>query len=165
MEIGKRFAFLVALAGINLVFSARSVSLATQDAVPSINVNSAQDMAISNGAVLAKASLPEEEIIYQTKTKRTVNMVITGYSSSVNETDSTPYITASGTFVRPGVAASNVLPFGTKFRIPEFFGDTVFTVEDRMNSRYNGKNWVDVWFGSKAKAQTFGREVGNVEIL
>ena len=165
MNINKRFALLIALAGINFIFTAKSATLATADAVPSITVNSAQDMAISNGAVLAKASFPEAETSYYIKPKKTVEMIVTAYSSSVNQTDSTPYVTASGTFVRPGVAASNVLPFGTKFRIPGIFGDTVFTIEDRMNKRYNGKNCMDIWFESRGKAQSFGRQITQVEIL
>lgn len=165
MEIKKRFTFLVALAGMNLVFATGSISLATPEAIPSMSINSAEDMAISNGAVFAKNSLPEAKITHYIDTKRTMNVVVTSYSSSVDETDSTPYVTASGAFVRPGVAASNVLPFGTKFRIPDFFGNTVFTVEDRMNSRYNGKNWIDIWFESKAKAQSFGKQVAEIEII
>jgi len=165
MEIGKRFGFLAALVGLNLIFSASSVSLATPDAVPAINVNSAEDMAISNGAVLAKNSFPHKESAQYADAKRVMNVVVTSYSSSVDETDSTPYVTASGTFVRPGVAASNVLPFGTKFRIPELFGNQVFTIEDRMNSRYNGKNWIDVWFSSKAEAKVFGKKISEIEIL
>lgn len=165
MEISKRFAFLVALAGTNLFFSIQNVSMANLDANPIASVNSAEDMAIYSGAVLANNSLPEPGNTYYIKTKEIIDVVATAYSSSVDETDGDPYITASGSFVRPGVAASNVLPFGTKFRIPELFGETVFTVEDRMNSRYNGKNWVDIWFESKAKAQAFGRQVSQIEIL
>jgi 3D (Asp-Asp-Asp) domain-containing protein len=114
---------------------------------------------------MALSSFPTEEGAYYKAPKKAMNVVVTAYSSSVDETDSTPYITASGTFVRPGVAASNVLPFGTKFRIPEFFGNTVFTVEDKMHPRYNGKNWVDIWFESKAKAQSFGKQVVEIEII
>lgn len=165
MEVNKRFVFLAALVSINLVFTAKSTTLATADAIPAITVNSTQDMAISNGAVLAKASFPEAEASYYVRPKKTMEMIITGYSSSVDETSDHPYITASGSFTRLGVAASNVLPFGTKFRIPEFFGDAVFTVEDRMNRRYNGQNRIDVWFESKAKAQKFGKRVLEIEIL
>jgi 3D (Asp-Asp-Asp) domain-containing protein len=122
-------------------------------------------MAISNGAVLAKNSFPQGKSSSYAEAKRVANFVVTSYTSSVEETDDTPYVTASGTFVRPGVAASNVLPFGTKFRVPELFGDMVFVIEDRMNSRYNGKNWVDIWFDNKTEAQVFGKKVSEIEIL
>src|SRR3989338_8592683 len=42
-------------------------------------------------------------------------MTLTAYSSSADETDSTPFITASGSKTRHGVVASNDLPFGRSF--------------------------------------------------
>ncbi len=91
---------------------------------------------------------------------RMAEMILTAYSSSPDETDETPHVTAYGTETRDGVLANNCLPFGTKVQIPELFGDKVFTVEDRKNSRYSC-NWVDVWYPSKAEAKKFGitREV------
>ncbi|MBI2036999.1 MAG: hypothetical protein HYT14_01400, partial [Candidatus Liptonbacteria bacterium] len=58
--------------------------------------------------------------------ERTVT--ITAYSSTPEETDSTPFITASGTHVRDGVVAANFLPFGTAVKIPELYGDRLFVV-------------------------------------
>ncbi len=80
---------------------------------------------------------------------KTLTMRITAYSSSPDETDSTPFITASGMTVRDGIVASNVLPFGTKIKMPALFGEKIFTVEDRMSRRM--KNVVDIWITSKAK--------------
>ncbi len=88
---------------------------------------------------------------------------ITGYSSTPEETDDTPFITASGALTRPGVVAANFLPFGTKVRIPALFGDRVFTVEDRMHARNSDK--VDIWFSSKEEALNFGRRSASVEVL
>lgn len=85
---------------------------------------------------------------------------ITGYSSTFDQTDGDPYITASNQNVRWGTVATNfpereeALPFGTKIRIPELFGDEIFTVEDRMNRRFN--NRLDVWFPSRSQASQFG---------
>ncbi len=62
-------------------------------------------------------------------------MRITAYSSTVDQTDSTPFITANGVHVHDGVVATNALPFGTQIKIPALFGDKVFTVEDRMARR------------------------------
>lgn len=81
-------------------------------------------------------------------------VTVTGYSSSYDETDDTPYITASGDFVRDGIVATNFLPFGSKIKIPALFGDKVFVVKDRMNERYFYR--VDVWFPSKEDALNFG---------
>ena len=91
---------------------------------------------------------------------RTAEVILTAYSSSPDETDDTPHTTAFGTRVRDGIIANNCLPFGTEVQIPDIFGDKVFVVEDRKNSRYSC-NWVDVWYPSKTEAKDFGiaREV------
>jgi 3D (Asp-Asp-Asp) domain-containing protein len=77
----------------------------------------------------------------------------TAYNSMESQTDSTPWITASGTRCRPGVIASNFLPIGTKVMI-DGFGNRVFTVEDRMNKRY--KKRIDIWFRDYDDAIQFG---------
>ena len=67
------------------------------------------------------------------------NIPVTAYSSTVDQTDSTPCITANGFDLcahdQEDVIAANFLPFGTKVRMPELFGDQIFTVQDRMNAR------------------------------
>ena len=94
----------------------------------------------------------------------TMQMTITAYSSSILETDDTPFITASGTTTKDGVIASNLLPFGTKIRIPGLFGDKVFVVEDRMNKRM-GDFQVDIWFPSSESAQNFGVKYAHIETV
>lgn len=79
---------------------------------------------------------------------------VTAYSSTPEETDDTPFITASGTTVRNGIIATNLLPFGTKIQIPELFGERVFIVEDRMHRRKT--NHVDIWMPTKSAAKIFG---------
>ena len=91
-------------------------------------------------------------------------VVITAYSSTVWETDEDPFITAAGTGVRDGIIANNYLPFGTKVRIPELYGDKVFTVEDRMNWK-KGNYQVDIWFPSYLEAKEFGAKRTYIEIL
>ena len=90
-------------------------------------------------------------------------MRVTAYTSEVDETDSTPFITANGTYVHDGIIATNVLPFGTKVEIPALFGDKVFTVEDRMNVRM--KNGVDVWMSDKGQALRFGSNYADIVVL
>jgi len=92
-----------------------------------------------------------------------VEVRVTAYSSRVEETDDTPFVTASGTNVRPGVVAANWLPMGTKVRIPKIFGDRVFTVEDRMHKRNGDK--LDVWFPTTEEALRFGTQVTRIEVL
>lgn len=92
-----------------------------------------------------------------------VKVWITAYSSSPDETDDTPFITAASTETRHGIVATNLLPFGTMVRIPEIFGDEIFVVEDRMHPR---KRWVvDVWMSSKEKAESFGSHLSYIEVV
>lgn len=88
------------------------------------------------------------------KTLRVLQTAMTAYSSSPRETDGSPFVTATGACVQDGIVAANFLPFGTKFRMPELFGDKIFEVQDRMNSRYNIR--VDVWMTSQKDAIQFG---------
>ena len=75
---------------------------------------------------------------------RITKVVLTAYSSTPNQTDSTPFITANGKQVYDGLIAANWLPFGTRVKFPELFGDKIFTVNDRMNQRF-GRGRVDLW--------------------
>ncbi len=84
----------------------------------------------------------------------TYKVDMTAYNSEVGQTDADPFTAADGSTTYDGMIAVNFLPFGTKVRIPELFGDKVFTVHDRMNRRY----WyrVDVWMKDKSAAKKFG---------
>lgn len=93
----------------------------------------------------------------------TLYLRVTAYTSAVEETDDTPFITANGTTTRDGIVATNLLPFGTKVMIPALFGDKVFTVEDRMAMKKT--NAMDIWMPSRAKALHFGANYANVVVL
>lgn len=95
--------------------------------------------------------------------KRVMRVEVSAYTSRPQETDSTPFITASGTHVRDGIVAANGLRFGTRIRIPELFGDKVFIVEDRMNARY--PNHVDIWMEDLGQARALGRRRVLVEVF
>ena len=92
-----------------------------------------------------------------------VKILITAYSSSVDETDETPFITASGSYVRSGIVAANFLPFGAAIRIPKIFGNQIFIVEDRLHER--NSNQVDIWLPTKKEALEFGVKISEIEIL
>ena len=92
-----------------------------------------------------------------------MKVVLTGYSSTPDQTDDTPFITASNTRVRDGVVAANFLAFGTKVQIPSLFGNKVFTVEDRMARKHNDK--IDIWFPERHLAKNFGVQEADVIIL
>lgn len=76
------------------------------------------------------------------------------YTSAVDETDGNPFITASGTRVHHGTVAANFLPFGTMVTLPGYFGERVFTVEDRTHPRFADR--VDIWMETKNEAFAFG---------
>lgn len=96
-------------------------------------------------------------------TPQVMEVILTGYSSSFEETDEDPYITASGKRPYFGIVASNFLPLGTKIKIPEIFGQKVFIVEDRMNPRF--KDRIDIWFPSSFEAKLFGIKKAKIYIL
>jgi len=98
------------------------------------------------------------------KAVKKMNVIITAYSSSPDETDDTPFITASGKKVRDGIIANNLFPLGTKIRIPGLYGDKIFVVEDRMNKK-KGNNHFDIWFPSKSLAKNFGVKTTYIEVL
>lgn len=105
-------------------------------------------------------SLPSKAAVQR---KNTVVVEASAYSSTPDQTDASPFTTASGTQVRDGVIATNFLPFGTVIKIPALYGDKVFVVEDRMNKRY----WhtIDLWFSSRELANQFGRKQVVIEIV
>ena len=92
-----------------------------------------------------------------------IEVQVTAYASVPQETDSTPFITASGKHVADGFIASNFLPFGTKVMIPSLFGGKIFTVEDRMARRMVG--YVDIWMPTVADAKDFGIHKAQIVVL
>jgi 3D (Asp-Asp-Asp) domain-containing protein len=98
------------------------------------------------------------------KAIKTVKAVMTAYSSTPDQTDDTPFITASGKTVADGIVANNMLPFGTKVRIPELYGDKVFVVQDRMNRRM-GDHRFDIWMPDRTSALKFGVKTVVIEVL
>ncbi|MDP2696070.1 MAG: hypothetical protein Q8O87_02340 [bacterium] len=92
-----------------------------------------------------------------------LTVTLTAYSSTPDQTDDTPFITASNKRVRDGIVAANFLPFGTKIMVPELFGDKIFVVEDRMHRRFSDR--VDIWFAERADAKRFGRRQADILVL
>jgi len=86
--------------------------------------------------------------------KEVRTVIVTAYSSTPDQTDDSPFITANGTFVRDGIVACNFLPFGAKVRFPDFSGDKIYTVTDRMALKNSHK--VDIWMESRSLALQFG---------
>lgn len=88
--------------------------------------------------------------------------VITAYSSSPDETDDTPCITASGTKCRQGIIACNSIEFGK-----QIFIDSMgwFTCEDKVSERMSkraGYSTIDIWMPTKKEAKKFGIQTRSV---
>lgn len=93
-------------------------------------------------------------IVNRPATLKTIIMDSTAYTSRVEECDADPFVTADGSDVRDGILATNMLPFGTKVRLPTVFGDRIFEVHDRMNTRYTYR--VDVWMADYKAMTNYG---------
>ena len=167
--------FAVGISGILLAFQTRGVE--AQEAVGTDNgtdialtLDNASKIVPFCKMAVSKASFPEnnkgcakDEDVSKQKTQK-IGAVLTAYSSTVEETDSTPFLTANGTYVHDGVVANNMLPFGTKFKIPAIYGDKIFSVEDRMNLRVENHHF-DIWFPSHSEAEQFGVKYAYIEVL
>lgn len=101
-----------------------------------------------------------------TRTGRSAIVRATAYNSLANQTDSTPFITATGTRTRPGVVALSrdmlrTFPYGTRITIEDLSGRSsglfrgrVFIVEDTMAARKTGS--LDIWLPAYGDAIRFG---------
>jgi len=126
-----------------------------------LSLNDVPGLVISQGNSLSPLSNPNNP---PEKVVRKFLVVATAYSSTVWQTDDTPFITAAGTSVRDGIIANNILPFGTRIRIPELYGDKIFLVEDRMSWK-KGNHQIDIWFPEYWQAKNFGAKITLIEIL
>lgn len=94
---------------------------------------------------------------------RTIWVVVTAYSSTPDQTDSTPCIAAKGfdlcdayaQFGESNTIAANFLAINKHIKLPDLFGDKTFVVRDRMNERY-GQGRIDVWMPTREMAKEFG---------
>ncbi len=85
---------------------------------------------------------------------------VTAYSSSLDETQGDPFITASGQRVRDGIiACSREYPFGTRFLIE----GKLYVCLDRLARKYDHR--IDIWKPNKAEALQFGRRELPIEVF
>lgn len=135
-------------------------------AAASIEVPLATDQSQNNDTISAPAEsarLPQNPDKPRPEAKRIMRISVTAYSSTPDQTSGDPFITASGTRVHDGTIAANFLPIGTKVRFPDYFGDKIFIVEDRMAARYWHK--ADIWMTSREAALQWGVRYTTIEIL
>ena len=101
----------------------------------------------------------ERKVVLRPKFKvqagTTFDLTVTAYSSTVDQCDSDPFTTASGTQVHDGTVAANFLPFGTHVIFPDYSGNKVYTIEDRTSAKYSSR--ADIWMVSRGAALQFGK--------
>ena len=158
----KQTQYLALIAGF-MVFAPFSQSFISE-AVSAFTIDNQTYTPINKGTttLVARTDIPAYHY-KKVERSKIYERVLTAYSSTPEETDGTPFITASGSYVRFGVIAANWLPIGTAVRIPEYFGKQIFIVEDRMNKRHSEK--VDVWLPTREAALNFGKRLTKIEVL
>lgn len=111
------------------------------------------------------------------KAPTSFNVTATAYSSYPSQTDSTPFITATGARTRLGIIAVSrdllrTIPYGSRVKLQDLsgnarfnrlFADRVFVVEDTMHVRW--RNRIDVWFPDNSTAIRFGKRNLKVTVL
>ncbi len=106
---------------------------------------------------------------YRNKIKKIYSTNVTSYNSEIAQTDSSPCITASGLNICErgveDIVAANDLPLHTKILIPEYFGEKIFYVEDRMNVRYTGTGRIDIWMRDKDNSKQWGVKYTKIIVL
>lgn len=132
-------------------------------------------LAINADKLISVASAQETGLISQypnsfpipaERAVRTMKIPVTAYNSDPRQTDSTPCHTANNYNLcsnnREDVIAANFLPFGTRVKFPELYGDQIFTVQDRMNARYYYR--ADIWMKNHSDAVKLGLKYTTIEI-
>ena len=127
-----------------------------------LGLNKDEIQTVQQNSVIESSSpkTPKSKSRYASKT---YHVTATAYSSTPDQTDDSPFITASGTYVRDGIVAANFLPLGTLIKIPDLYGDKIFIVEDRMNRRYVYN--IDIWFPERSHAKNFGVKKVKIEVI
>ena len=131
-------------------------NIASATILPEATTQNLSDESAISGTSLASTRIGE-------KMQARITATITGYSSTEDQTDDSPFITASGAHVADGIIAANFLPFNTRVKIPKLFGNKVFIVKDRMAKRFNDR--VDIWFVDRTTALKFGKRTAEIVVL
>lgn len=127
-------------------------------------IESAPEIKDKNFAIrLLQKIIPSRTITIEIPKPKEQTGEFSAYNPVKSQTDNTPTIMASGKKIYEGAIASGNrdIPFGTKVYIPEL--NKTFTVEDRMNERYDqpDKHYFDILMKTPKEAKEFGRKQMN----
>lgn len=157
------FRVLLATAGVTAILSLIPSRAVTYYVEPheaeAYSVGVTNDYVIPSAEALSFVFGPDEEIPAPHELLRAS---VSGYTSSVDETDDTPNINAMGRTPGPGsIACPTRYAFGTRV----FIAGNEYRCDDRMNPRYADGNHFDIWFASKAEAIHWGRRIVTAEVV
>lgn len=152
LKLAEKLVLCAVFAAIITISGKPTIARADSLFIPSFE----SDTAPATVAVVAKPQI--------VTVKKTLTTTATAYSSDVAQTDDSPFTTSNGKQVYDGLIAANWLPYNTKVRIPDLFGDKIFTVNDRMNARYQSDRF-DVWMKSRDEAIKFGLRHVRIQIV
>lgn len=148
---------------VMLVMAMSYAAIPVQTVLAAQGVNQARATALAvsymQNATKEFGTFPDSKLV---NPSYTIVVPATAYNSEPGQTDDTPFTTAWQTPVRDGIIAANFLPFGTKVKIPDLYGDKIFIVEDRMNARYDKR--IDIWMEHHGDAIKFGLRNVKLEI-
>lgn len=165
-----------------------------------MNITSAQAMerategvvTLSGTTLLGQLNVPSTgfPVAQDREPRRTMRVRMSFYTSDVFQTDASPCVPADGSnlcvMAEQGVVdavAANMLRLGTTVRFDGLeidgidLSDKDYTVRDRMNPRYNGTNYVDLYLAvldengdldpvaSRNKARELGVKYVTMEIF
>lgn len=169
---------------IALFFGSMVSTLSDAHRVPRANRISLYAEATTQILTEAESPLPELALAGPVANPR-FELRATGYNSEVAQTNSQPFITATGARTRPGIIAvsrdllGRDIPYGSLVRIRDLGGfhdgrhsghfqvmldeQDLFIVEDTMHQRKT--NQIDVWFADKSTALTWGVRRVEVELV
>jgi 3D (Asp-Asp-Asp) domain-containing protein len=135
----------------------------------------AKNTNIAPSTVVRTVKAPLQRKVY--RAGRSYLISSTAYNSLAGQTDSTPFITATGARTRFGVVALSrdmlrSIPYKSRVMIEDLtpgsryntmLANTVFVVEDTMNARIRGR--VDVWMQSRSQAFAWGHRRVRITIV
>lgn len=153
---------------------------------PALDLRRPAPTTVRAAAPTAAPSVGAEPVLVQQATTRpaaTFTLRATAYNSLRGQTDSTPFVTATGARTRWGVVALSRdmlrrIPYGSKIKIEDLgsfssgrgrgafnrtLSQTVFVVEDTMHPRKSAQ--VDVWFPARSQALSWGVRKVRITVL
>lgn len=127
----------------------------------------------------AAEDAPQEDLVDPFAGREVLEVTMTAYSSTVDQTDDSPFTTSTLQPVRSGIVAvsrdllAEQLPYGTTLRVLEAHGEgekcgawqipMLLEVQDTMHLRK--RNQIDLWLPSRDEALQWGYCQATVEII